>query len=708
MKKRLLALVISAAMLAAQGAAVYAEEAPAEISLSGADELYVDENELSDSITADQEEISVQEIPSDEFLENVEDISDTADETLEDASEDSELILEKPDDETAFEEIVPDIVEEEIISDTEISEPDQIEEESPILEEETGSADEIIEEDAVSIDLEDDIASVGNTFDTATTIIFNTTYKSAVSSTTPWRYYKFTLPSSGKITINAIAYVKYIYYYLYDASASEMSRWNPYWNSTSQLSSNTYEAHLTKGTYCFAVHKDYTYEGNFNFSISFSSAGESFTETGSGTNNTMANANTISFDKTYNGQIAWNDSVDFYRFTLSGSGAITINATAKMKYIYYKLYNSSGNQLKYWNPYWNSTSGQSANSYKVHLTSGTYYLACSKDGYYGNYSLKIHFVNANESFKESGNGTNNQLSTAKAISLGTLYKGQLALNDTKDFYKFTLSTATTVTLVASASEMTYIYYYIYDKSGNEIWKKNPRWNDTLQTIESNYDIVLSAGTYYFAVAKDTGYGNYNFKLSRLNFGIPKLLATYNGSKGIGIKWQEEPNADSYEIWRKYSGSWSRIATVSATDSSLWRGNNALMYTDTSVRYDYGKGYIYAVAAKRGDVSSGYSLYGLAAYRLTPPSLTGYSNPSAGTVVLKWSATPCYGYEVQYCLSSSNPQWKKMPVTTGTSITIRGLRKGQRYHFRVRCYKSNASRGTTWSEYSRPTSRVISR
>lgn len=73
---------------------------------------------------------------------------------------------------------------------------------------------------------------------------------------------------------------------------------------------------LTKGTYYFVVERDGSYTGNYSFKLDFNSAGESFTETGSGSNNTMSSANTINVNNKYNGQIAKNDEKDFYRFTL--------------------------------------------------------------------------------------------------------------------------------------------------------------------------------------------------------------------------------------------------------------------------------------------------------------------------------------------------------------------------------------------------------
>jgi len=60
------------------------------------------------------------------------------------------------------------------------------------------------------------------------------------------------------------------------------------------------------------------------------------------------------------------------------------------------------------------------------------------------------------------------------------------------------------------SNMHYIYYTIYNSAGTQQWRKNPSWNSTLGTIESSYDIVLPAGTFYLAVEKDGNYGYMNY------------------------------------------------------------------------------------------------------------------------------------------------------------------------------------------------------
>ena len=48
----------------------------------------------------------------------------------------------------------------------------------------------------------------------------------------------------------------------------------------------------------------------------------------------------------------------------------------------------------------------------------------------------MSFSSANESFSEEDGGNNNLMTSADYVDFNKLYKGQIALNDNKDFYKF--------------------------------------------------------------------------------------------------------------------------------------------------------------------------------------------------------------------------------------------------------------------------------
>ena len=192
---------------------------------------------------------------------------------------------------------------------------------------------------------------------------------------------------------------------------------------------------------------------------------------------------------------------------------------------------------------------------------------------------------------------------------------------------------------------------------------------------------------------------------------PRLIAAYNGAKGIGVKFYKVDGVSEYALYRKFNGVWGFVCYFNETDPNVQISNGTLMYTDTSVAGEYGKGYIYSVASKKGLLLSKYDTKGVAIYRLTPPSLKSITNSDNGTATVLWTSvfgkTETNGnYDLQFAeykdgKTGTFRSLKALPgfanTTSGARVT--GLKKGSRYVFRIRCSKTNKDRGTYYSEYS---------
>ena len=244
----------------------------------------------------------------------------------------------------------------------------------------------------LSEDLRDELSieSAGNSISDATVIPMKTTYSGIITSSNNADYYKFEINSSGRVVLTATAGMNWIYYYLYDSSGNQLWTKCAIWNSTSNMSNISESLDLNKGTYYFVVGQYGSTTGNYSFMLDFSSANESFTETGNENNNALMTANNISLATKYDGQIALNDDKDFYKFTLSSSGRIDMSATAGMYGIYYYIFDSLGNQLWTKCAIWNSTSNMSNISESLDLNEGTYYFAVEQYGHCtGSYTFII-------------------------------------------------------------------------------------------------------------------------------------------------------------------------------------------------------------------------------------------------------------------------------------------------------------------------------
>lgn len=463
-------------------------------------------------------------------------------------------------------------------------------------------------------------------------------------------YYKFTLPTSGVINITSSAYMERINFYIYNEKAEEVYHWAPYWNSTSEVIAFNDSINLTSGVYYFCVGKYWSYVGNYSFKIDFTSAGETFLETQGGSDNTLATAHNIDIgsNNVYNGQIAYNDDKDFYKFALSDSGMITINATFyKMKHVSWKLYDEDGVELYYNNPYWNSTSENIVVQENVYLTSGSYYLCVSKYDYNGNYSFSIPFTSSGESFKEGNGGNNNTLATASQISVGKTYKGLIAINDTKDFYTFDVTSNAVVINVDA------YYHYgdvvLYDSNGKELWTEwlSRSWNSVKNTANLSKRTVLETGKYYLAISKSDDPGNYTLNISLLT--------------------QDNCPHEYESVWH----------------SATYFGQGYYTYTCKWCGKTYNGDY------------SGKLLLGT-------PSISRYSSYGL-TKRLRVQWTTVYnasGYQLAYCTKKNFKGAKKITIKGGSKNyrIIKKLKKKKNYYVRVRAYVKSGSKKaySSWS------------
>lgn len=382
-----------------------------------------------------------------------------------------------------------------------------------------------------------------------------------------------------------------------------------------------------------------------------------------------------------------------------------------MRWIYYYVYDSSGNQLWSQNPDWNSTTESISTSEIIDLTKGTYYFVVSRDGSYtGNYSFKLGYTNANESFTETGSGSNNTMASANSITLNTTYRGQLALNDEKDFYRFTLSSSTKVNFTATAN-VKWIYYRIYDSSGNELWRDNAYWNSVTEKINTSESITLSAGTYYLVFERDgSSTGPYTFKLATHTHSYSNVVTKATTSKNGKIVKRCSCGAVKSTTTIYYPKTITLSSTSYTYDGKVkkptvtvkgsnGKGISASNYTVSyaSGRKNVGK---YKVSVKfKGNYSGTVSK----TFTITPKatSLTKLTPQSKGfTAAWKKQTVQVTGYQLQYSMSKSfsSKTTKTITKNATASASYKGLKAKKTYYVRIRTYKKVSSTNyySAWS------------
>ena len=368
------------------------------------------------------------------------------------------------------------------------------------------------------------VEAAGSSIDTATAISLGHSFSRTIAQNNTQDYYKLTLPSSGKLTINFSGSVNIVNLKIFSSNGAEI------WKE-SQLSAGSNQSQirysknieLASGTYYFYVGKpnNYSSQGNYSVKLTFIDSAESFKDVYGGTDNTMEYANSITFNKQYNGQIAIGDSDDYYKFELSSSGTIVLQVIGDIGLVDFYIYDlGSGAEVwreKHIKPASNTVSINF--SEYIYLASGKYCLRVKKTpdySYFGNYSFKLNFTDSKESFKDVYGGNDNFIDYANSISLNKQYNGQIAFGDGDDYYRFVVPDSREVYLNVSGY-IGLLNLYIYDASGNQVWaEKHLKPASNQLTIRFTEKISLTTGTYYLHAnkVKDYSYfGNYSFIIS---------------------------------------------------------------------------------------------------------------------------------------------------------------------------------------------------
>ena len=213
---------------------------------------------------------------------------------------------------------------------------------------------------------------------------------------------------------------------------------------------------------------------------------------------------TISFDKTYSGTTS-NGGINKYYFELPSAGRITINLNTT-SWLGWEFLDSSYSKIDN-----AGKTGTSRISYD--LVSGKYEFDIMKD--YNNnssdYTLSIHFDSANETYTYSNN-TYIDVTSQPGIPFSEKITGQLAVNDTMDYYKLVMPFTGTVqfSLLADQNLMNYHEVKFTIRNSKDEILNFAYFKDT----GLNQSYTLEKGTYYLCFSQVyNSTGNYYFVAS---------------------------------------------------------------------------------------------------------------------------------------------------------------------------------------------------
>ena len=263
----------------------------------------------------------------------------------------------------------------------------------------------------------------------------------------------------------------------------------------------------------------------------------------------------MTFGQTYSGESTMIGTN--YKFHMPTSGQLQVPLTRKYEWwLEVYLYDYAGTEL-----YKGEGFGKSQ-VIQIDLLEGDYTL-CIKSN--GDYSFTPVFQASNETISEKTIQKNNENSYATALdNLSTQVTGQLAANDNKDIYTFTLSQDQNVTFTVFSS-VAKMKFFITDSYGEYSYTSDEFANGT-----RDFTCAIPAGTYYLTLSdNETGEtGTYQFSGRTSGFSAVSLKSVKNvAGKKVKVNWSRNANVSGYQIQIARNGGFTKsVKTINVAGS----------------------------------------------------------------------------------------------------------------------------------------------
>lgn len=391
----------------------------------------------------------------------------------------------------------------------------------------------------------------------ATAVSNNVTITDAnIDNASDTDYFKFTLSASSNVSI-ALSNIPSGCDYdlkLYDSANVQKGSSTARSNASENIAVT-----LNSGTYYVKV---YPYAGSSNsyYRLQITTTaipqGDRYEPNETVASATIIPNNTTISDATIHTTTDW----DGFKFTISATSIVTIdlsNIPAGCDYDV-GLFDGSDNFIDS-----STQSGTTPENLTLTLSPGTYVMAVwsgigSSTSYY---RLQLTSVTAPSPDRYE---PNDATSAAASISSNvTIADANINTTLDKDYYKFTLSTNSTVTIDLSNIPAGCDYdIALYNSSNSRLARSTLTGNSP-----ENITITIAAGTYYILVSRDTGYSGSYYKLQvNTIFNTPKLDVVGITSNSITLKAQYPRsgiNGNELKWYNNSTGQWTNFPGTSS-------------------------------------------------------------------------------------------------------------------------------------------------
>ncbi len=401
--------------------------------------------------------------------------------------------------------------------------------------------------------------------------------------------YHFILPESGKVTYKIKTET---------ADAISFTASGGAKGDVVQGETITAEAELRAGEYWIKISEDTEVSsGDFSFYVGFTASNETYQED----HDTIAEALAMAplpFGEKVTGHFATTEISEVYKIKVKKSGRFYVVVGSVQKAQFWLL-DPDNKQLAA--TAYNSAVGDSKTILKTDLVPGTYYLQINtmqtggrNSGYYnGVYTFTPKFKASGETYTYE----NNSIASVKgktALTLCKTVKGQLALNDSDDYFKIFIPKAGNYNLTVSADKSYYSYGFplesLQDKTGAAQSYSYYNMDKSNPPVRTYYYKGLARGTYYIHFMKQNATGPYSFIMRPASVNNYKPAAgsrrlTAKWEKGTGTGYQAQIALNKTFTSGKKTATITKASTLKKTFTSLKANKRYYVRVRSYVKYN---------------------------------------------------------------------------------------------------------------------------
>lgn len=530
--------------------------------------------------------------------------------------------------------------------------------------------------------------------DTATEIVLDKAYSDSIDSNDREDYFKFTTTQYGRVRFYFTTSMRPFTIEILDSKGNALKD-AKFVTTRATSGAVAYSYAMDAGTYYLRVNgkglvgiADWS-TGGYEFRLTFTSEIKGQSNVDNDKNNELKYAKEVKFDSTASGKILKDEEEnDYFVFNVPTAGTVNMKFTSKMEY--YGVYLLNGNGDSIWSQegnQWDSSKKQRVDNYKFELSAGTYYvkvnsLRGSKFPYYltrakGDYSFTLNYKSAGSTSAEP----NNSIVNPNKIALNKKIVGHLSMTDGSDYYEINATKGNA--MIAFVSYMPSYNIRVLDADNKEIWSsKNNKLDEKATVRRDVHELTLVAGKYFIVV--DGGQGKYSFQVAKeVKVNKVKGVKFERTTSSITLKWSAVSGAAGYEVF-KYDEAKKEFVKVGSTTSKKYlKIKNLKSGTD----YDF--------KVRAYKKINGCIVYGAFSEEKATTTSVGratISSVKAGvkSATVTWKAvTGATSYRVYYTRDKDFDYFDSVKIKDGktTSKTIKNLKSGKKYYFKVKAYKN---------------------